>query len=86
LLMLRLYQELKKYDNIIIALKIAQNWLRDTKVQELKEWVRKYLLKILCQEKLEETFTKMENLEGANCKPYNSPYFWAGFCVVGKGE
>ncbi|MDE5097526.1 MAG: CHAT domain-containing protein, partial [Trichodesmium sp. St16_bin4-tuft] len=86
LLMLRLYQELKKYDNIIIALKTAQNWLRDTKVQELKEWVRKSPLKIIWQEKLEETFTKMENLEGANCKPYNSPYFWAGFCVVGKGE
>ncbi|MBS9772431.1 MAG: CHAT domain-containing protein, partial [Trichodesmium erythraeum GBRTRLIN201] len=86
LLMLRLYQELKKYDNIIIALKIAQNWLRDTKVQELKEWVIKSPLKIIWQEKLEETFTKMENLEGVNCKPYNSPYFWAGFCVVGKGE
>ena len=36
--------------------------------------------------KSEETFTQMENQEGANCKPYNSPYFWAGFCVVGKGE
>ena len=38
------------------------------------------------QVKSEETFTQMENQEGANCKPYNSPYFWAGVCVVGKGE
>ncbi|MCL2930400.1 MAG: CHAT domain-containing protein, partial [Trichodesmium sp. MAG_R01] len=86
LLMLRLYQELEKHDNIIIALKTAQNWLRDTKVQELKEWVRKSHIKLFSQYQLEKTFTNIENLEGANCKPYNSPYFWAGFCVVGKGE
>ena len=86
LLILRLYQELEKSDNIVVALKTAQNWLRDTKVQQLKEWVSKSPLIDFWQVMLDEKFTQIENQEGANCKPYNSPYFWAGFCVVGKGE
>ncbi len=86
LLMLRLYQELEKSDNIVVALKKAQNWLRNTNVQKLREWVRQSPLISIWQVELEQEFTQMENQEGANFKPYESPYFWAGFCVVGKGE
>ncbi|WP_246844076.1 CHAT domain-containing protein [Hydrocoleum sp. CS-953] len=86
LLMLRLYQELEKSDNIVLALKKAQNWLRNTNVKKLKEWVRQSTLIEICRVQLEQDFTQMENQEGENFKPYESPYFWAGFCVVGKGE
>ncbi|MGB3510504.1 MAG: CHAT domain-containing tetratricopeptide repeat protein, partial [Microcoleaceae cyanobacterium] len=86
LLMLRLYQELEKFDNIVVALKKAQNWLRNTGVQELREWVRQSPLISVFQVKLEKDFMQMENQRGGNFKPYHSPYFWAGFCIIGKGE
>ena len=86
LLMLRLYQELKKYDNIVIALKTAQNWLRNTGVQEFRDWVRKSPLLSVWQVQLEKDFSEMENQRGENFKPYESPYFWASFCIIGKGE
>ncbi len=86
LLMLRLYQELEKSDNIVVGLKEAQNWLRNANVQELREWVRKSPLLLPWQVLLKNNFTQMEQDKGANFKPYESPYFWAGFCVIGKGE
>ncbi len=86
LLMLRLYQELEKFDNIVVALKTAQNWLRSTGVQKLREQVRKSPLILIRKIQLEKKFTQIESERGANFKPYESPYFWAGFCIIGKGE
>ncbi|WP_051319585.1 MULTISPECIES: hypothetical protein [Planktothrix] len=74
---------------LAIALKTAQIWLRDTTVKGFQDWVRECQLLVGgdWQKHLAEFFQNMgQNEKGVNDRPYQSPYHWAAFCVVGQGE
>ena len=74
---------------LAIALKTAQIWLRDTTVKGFQDWVEKCQLLEggNWQKHLAEFFQKPgQNEKGVNDRPYQSPYHWATFCVVGQGE
>ena len=81
LLMITFYEELQKQPNIAIALNTAQRWLRDTTTQEFQERVKTLPVPLLLREKF---FKYFEN-QGANTKPFESPYYWSAFCIIGKG-
>ena len=74
---------------LAIALKTAQIWLRDTTVKGFQDWVQECQLLVGgdWQERLDEFFRKLgQNEKGVNDRPYQSPYHWAAFCVVGQGK
>ncbi|MCF3570059.1 CHAT domain-containing protein [Planktothrix agardhii] len=91
LLLIKTYETLQNHPGqLAIALKTAQIWLRDTTVKGFQDWVQECpLLKVVeyWQERLAEFFRKLgQNEKGVNDRPYQSPYHWAAFCVVGQGE
>ncbi|MGB3403338.1 MAG: CHAT domain-containing tetratricopeptide repeat protein [Microcoleaceae cyanobacterium] len=86
LLMIKFYQELQQQDNITLALQTAQFWLRNTTIVGFQTWLSQ--LKLLREGKvrLEEYFNNLKQEMDATAKPFNSPYYWAAFCTIGKGE
>ncbi|EDX77516.1 hypothetical protein MC7420_2840 [Coleofasciculus chthonoplastes PCC 7420] len=85
LLMVKLYQELQQQDNIALALNTAQCWLRDSTVQDFRAWLPHSHLNRIWRIKLDQYFHSIEAEKGATEKPFESPYYWAAFCAVGKG-
>ncbi|VXD12893.1 CHAT domain-containing protein [Planktothrix paucivesiculata] len=90
LLLIKTYETLQNHPGqIAIALKTAQIWLRDTTVKGFQVWVEKCQLLEGgdWQKPLAEFFQQLgQNEKGVNDRPYQSPYHWAAFCVVGQGE
>ncbi|WRH68278.1 MAG: CHAT domain-containing protein [Planktothrix sp. GU0601_MAG3] len=90
LLLIKTYETLQNHPGqLALALKTAQIWLRDTTVKGFQDWVEKCQLLEGgdWQEHLAEFFQKLgQNEKGVNHRPYQSPYHWAAFCVVGQGE
>ncbi len=86
LLMTKFYEELQQQDNITLALRTAQFWLRDTTVEGFQTWLNQSQLSLIWQIKLKRDFEQWQQEIGATAKPFNSPDYWAAFCVVGKGE
>jgi len=85
LLMIKLYQELQQHENIALALNTAQCWLRDSTVQDFRAWLPHSRLSGDWQDELDEYFEEIEDKQGTTAKPFNSPYYWAAFCAIGKG-
>jgi len=87
LLMAKFYQELQQPQaNITVALKTAQNWLRQTTVAGFREWLSHSQFSIASQEQLKiKHLNKIEEEKGATYQPFSNPYYWAAFCVIGKG-
>ncbi|MFW5665368.1 MAG: CHAT domain-containing protein, partial [Coleofasciculus sp.] len=85
LLMVKLYQELQQQDNIALALNTAQCWLRDSTVQDFRAWLPNSRLNRIWRIKLDQYFHAIEAEKGVTEKPFESPYYWAAFCAVGKG-
>lgn len=82
LLMIKFYEELKEKSNIVLALNRAQRWLKNTNVKEFQDWVSKSSLSIVCQIEINRYFYNYEN---TSTKPFESPFYWAAFCNIGKG-
>lgn len=80
LLTIRFYNNLKKPMPVAVALKEAQNWLRNITKEQLQEWTENLHLGKTEQRLLRMTFSKIE----AGTKPFASPYYWAGFCAIGQ--
>jgi hypothetical protein len=71
----------------VSALKAAQIWLRETTHSGFYTWVQQCsLLSDDWRKKLTQFFQIKQNKEGADFRPYESPYHWAAFCIVGQGE
>ncbi len=85
LLMVKLYQELQQQENIALALNTAQCWLRDSTVQDFRAWLPNSRLNRIWRIKLDQYFHAIEAEKGITEKPFESPYYWAAFCAVGKG-
>jgi len=86
LLMAKFYEELQQQDHITLALRAAQFWLRETTVEGFQSWLRGSKLDFVWQVKLRKDFDEWKQTIGATVKPFNSPDYWSGFCVIGKGE
>ena len=85
ILMLKFYQELENLGNIGLALKTAQCWLRDTTVQGFKAWLPTTPLRDAEKAQLTKYFQEQEIEKAATFQPFESPYYWAAFCAIGKG-
>ncbi|NEO31989.1 MAG: CHAT domain-containing protein, partial [Symploca sp. SIO3C6] len=85
LLMIKFYQELQQQNNIAVALKNAQCWLRDTTAQGFQDWLEQSQLNIVWKKKLGKYFQSIAAEEGETHQPFENPYYWAAFCAIGKG-
>ena len=83
LLMIKFYEELQQQSNIVLALNTAQRWLRDTTVKGFQNWLINSSLSLGCKIYLNKYFAA--NHENALTKPFESPFYWAAFCNIGKG-
>ncbi|MDZ8080188.1 MAG: CHAT domain-containing protein [Nostoc sp. DcaGUA01] len=85
LLMIKFYEELQqqKQSNIVLALNTAQRWLRDTTVKGFQDWLNDCSLSLHWQARLNQYFD--DKHKNASTKPFESPFYWAAFCNIGKG-
>ncbi|MDB9313848.1 CHAT domain-containing protein, partial [Spirulina sp. CS-785/01] len=90
LLLIKTYELLQQHPGkLAIALKAAQTWLRETTVTGFHQWSQTSpLLTDHWRKQLQTFFQQMgdNEQEGWNNQPYQSPYHWAAFCIVGQGE
>ncbi|MEQ8973979.1 MAG: tetratricopeptide repeat protein [Coleofasciculus sp. C1-SOL-03] len=85
LLIVKFYQELQHQENLALALKTAQCWLRDTTVKGFQDWLANSPFSTTWQIELKKYFQKRETEQGETAQPFNNPYYWAAFCLIGKG-
>ncbi|MDY7054422.1 CHAT domain-containing protein, partial [Limnospira fusiformis] len=90
LLLIRTYELLQQQPGKLAqALPAAQTWLRETTVSGFEQWREKCpLFSEEWRKKLQPVIAKMgqKTEQGMNHRPYQSPYHWAAFTVVGEGE
>jgi len=84
-LMVKFYQNLcqlptRETGTVAVALNQAQIWLRDVIKEELQEWTKNLSLTPTQKLALFNWFRKMNPKE----QPFQSPYYWAAFCAIGK--
>ncbi|NEO67639.1 MAG: CHAT domain-containing protein, partial [Moorea sp. SIO4G2] len=87
-LMIKFYQNLtqsptRETGAVAVALNQAQTWLREVTKEELEEWTKHLnLLSLTPNQKFDWLlwFSKMKPKE----QPFQSPYYWAAFCAIGK--
>ncbi|NJO31626.1 MAG: CHAT domain-containing protein [Richelia sp. SL_2_1] len=79
LLMIKFYENLQNLD-VPLALKEAQTWLRNATKQELEEWASN---KFHNPEHIVQLQSSLFR-KPPNSKPFESPYYWAAFCAIGK--
>ncbi|NET84687.1 MAG: CHAT domain-containing protein [Moorea sp. SIO1F2] len=84
-LMIKFYQNLSQFPTretgaVAIALNQAQTWLRDVTKEELEEWTKHLSLTGTQEFALFRWFRNMKPKE----QPFQSPYYWAAFCAIGK--
>ena len=78
-----LIQQLKKTSklNVAIALRDAQLWLKQVDKTQLEKWLPNIPLTDPNHEaELEDWLSERQ----PNIKPFESPYYWAGFCAIGQ--
>ena len=84
LLLIKFYQNLLKPMSLALALNQAQLWLRDATVQDLRDWAEKLTQELELdnsfKEEVEESCDLFDNQE----TPFDYPYYWAGYCAIGK--
>jgi CHAT domain-containing protein len=85
LLMVKFYEELQHENNLVLALRNAQIWLRDTNILGFKQWLPDSSLDTDLKEDLDEYFSKEEQEQGSNVQIFASPFYWSAFCAIGKG-
>jgi CHAT domain-containing protein len=65
--------------DVASALKAAQNWLRNATKEELD----RFPIEISQSRDVRTSFKETVEEKSADDKPYQSPYYWAGFCAIG---
>ncbi|NES17926.1 MAG: CHAT domain-containing protein [Symploca sp. SIO3E6] len=81
-LMIQFYQNLQKGLVVGLALNQAQLWLRDLTKGDLETWIEENQLplKPAIRMNLRRRLYKLED----DAKPFQSPFYWAGFCAIGQ--
>ncbi|MBD2456892.1 CHAT domain-containing protein [Nostoc sp. FACHB-87] len=93
-LMIKFYENLVKLDNlqagdIAIALKEAQNWLRNLTIEGLDQFLEEHkpqIEKVLAQLRVGQRIRFQESLKLIKQRqplPFANPYYWAGFIASG---
>ena len=93
-LMIKFYENLVKPDkleagDIAIALKQAQNWLRNLTIEELDRFLEEHkaqIEKVLAQLRVGQRIIFQESLKLIKQRqplPFANPYYWAGFTASG---
>ncbi|MBD2457072.1 CHAT domain-containing protein [Nostoc sp. FACHB-87] len=77
-LMAKFYENLQNQTSVAIALNQAQLWLRDITGAKLWQWIQEKQLP------LDPTQQLHLRRIPANSKPFQHPFHWAGFCVIGQ--
>jgi CHAT domain-containing protein len=85
LLIVKFYQEIQHQENLALALNTAQCWLRDTTVKGFQDWLPNSPFSTTWQIELKKYFQYLETEQGETAQPFNNPYYWAAFCLIGKG-
>ncbi|MCL2926749.1 MAG: CHAT domain-containing protein, partial [Trichodesmium sp. MAG_R01] len=83
-LMIQLYKNLlnsQEQTNVAIALNQAQLWLRDLTKKELEKWILEN--KIPLSPTLEMNLARRLHQMSDKYQPFESPFYWAGFCAIG---
>jgi len=81
-LMIRFYQNLQKGLTVGLALNQAQLWLKDLTKGALETWIEENQLQLKpsVRMNLRRRLYKLED----DAKPFESPFYWAAFCVIGR--
>ena len=79
-LMIKFYQLLKAGLSVPLALNTAQIWLRDATQSKLLEWIGELKLD---SESSQLSKGLLKNYDSDE-KPFESPFYWAAFCAIGK--
>ena len=83
-LMIQFYKNLlnsQEQTNVAIALNQAQLWLRDLTKEELEKWILEN--KISLSSTLEMNLSRSLHQMSDKDQPFESPFYWAGFCAIG---
>ncbi|NEO41202.1 MAG: CHAT domain-containing protein [Moorea sp. SIOASIH] len=80
LLMIKFYQNLREQIPLAVALNQAQFWLRDSTQSQLLAWSRKLSIDSSSIKKIEQALDWFNPDE----QPFQNPYYWAAFCVLGE--
>ncbi|BAZ37669.1 TPR repeat-containing protein [Calothrix sp. NIES-4101] len=93
-LMIKFVQNLKaaKDVSVAVALNQAQHWLRNISWEDLETWANNLQLDSSNNGQIERSMRQMREIVAKNArnknnfdeKPFQSPYHWAGFTVIGK--
>ena len=80
LLIIEFYQNINAGFTVAIALNQAQIWLRDATTAELQVWASQLKLAPEEAKKIEASLEWFDSDE----RPFQNPYWWAGFCAIGQ--
>jgi CHAT domain-containing protein len=72
-------QNLQQGSSVAVALNQAQRWLRDATCDELQQWMEEQQLPLAPTLKI-----SLARRFRQNRQPFQSPFYWAAFCAVGK--
>ena len=83
---IKLYQNLlnqhQEEKDVIKALNKAQSWLRNVTKSELWDWIEDNKLPLPSKQE-DDLKQYLDNINDDD-RPYDQPYYWAAFCVIGK--
>ena len=80
-LMVRFYQYFQSGSTASEALKLAQVWLKDVTIQELRTWMRQERLPLETKQKIEvQNWFKQQQ---SNRCPFQHPFYWGAFYLIG---
>ncbi len=87
LLISHLYHQLR-HDHHAIArtLHQSQRWLRDSTLDQFRQWIEDHYPISVNKFQLINYFKKEAAQHGSDHQPFANPYYWAGFCAVGQGK
>jgi CHAT domain-containing protein len=67
--------------SVTLALKQTQEWMRQVTVGELLTWLNK--CRLMSEPGKKRVMARFARGYKPEYTPYDEPYYWAGFCVVG---
>jgi CHAT domain-containing protein/CO dehydrogenase/acetyl-CoA synthase epsilon subunit len=82
LLMIYFYQNIMKNITIPLALKQAQNWLRNVTIGEILQWLETSKFPSSIKDEITNCFDL--DMTDEYEKPFAHPYHWAAFCAIGQ--
>ncbi|NEO94705.1 MAG: CHAT domain-containing protein, partial [Moorea sp. SIO3G5] len=85
LLMIKFYDNLLNYQmSLAVALNQAQLWLQDATVQDLLDWAEQLTKQLNLENNFKEKIKKELRFFKSEETPFDSPFYWAGYCAIGK--